>query len=394
LNLAILNKEVQNFILKNLDLNPSVLALKPSPFPEVSMIELLEQLVSKNKAKTKLPTWFNTCNIYYPNKLNIEQTSSEITAAYKARLISGQSLIDITGGFGVDSYYFSINFECVTHCEINQDLHDIAKHNFNILNTTNIKAVCMDGISFLKHQHTKFDCIYADPSRRHNLKGKVFMLKDCEPDIPKNLDILLNYTATILIKTSPLLDINLALTELNQVSQIHIVAVNNEVKELLWLIKKGCNGSIKVVTTNIKLDQNESFEFILHEESQVEVSYSEPLAYLYEPNAAIMKSGAFKSIANTLKVEKLHQHTHLYTSINLVDFPGRVFKITNAIPFSKTSFKSLNIKKANITTRNFPIDVKSLRQKFKIADGGNVYLFFTTAHNYDKMVLVCEKLNL
>lgn len=393
MNLSILNRELQDFLQENLDENPTVLALKPSPFPEVSMIEILEQLVSKNKAKTKLPTWFNTPNIYYPNKLNIEQTSSEITASYKAQVVSGDSLIDITGGFGVDSYYFAKKFKVVSHCEINRDLHQIAKHNFNVLNQCNIEALCGDGIDFLKSQNTKFDCIYADPSRRHNLKGKVFMLKDCEPDIPENLDILLNYATTILIKTSPLLDINLALKELKHVTQIHAVAVDNEVKELLWLISKNNNNIIKVITANIKSNSTEYFEFNLHDENQLELSYSEPLTYLYEPNAAIMKSGAFKSIAVKLGVEKLHQHTHLYTSNNLVEFPGRVFKINQVVPFSKSTLKSLHINKANITARNFPIDVKSLRQKFKIEDGGERYLFFTTIFDNKKVVLICEKLS-
>ncbi|TPV33485.1 class I SAM-dependent methyltransferase [Paucihalobacter ruber] len=393
MNRLILNTAVQDYIYKNLAKNHAEVALKGSPFPEVPIAQLLEQIVSKSKAQQKLPTWFQTENIYYPNKLNIEQTSSEITANYKAQLVSGDSLIDITGGFGVDSYYFSNNFKSVAHCEINQDLHEIAAHNFNVLNKTNIKTICSDGIKYIKSQDKNFDCIYADPSRRHNLKGKVFMLKDCEPDIPENLDILLNYAPTILIKTSPLLDINLALKELKHVMQIHAVAVDNEVKELLWLISKNNNNIVKVITANIKSNYTEYFEFNLHDENQLELSYSEPLTYLYEPNAAIMKSGAFKSIAVKLGVEKLDQHTHLYTSNNLVEFPGRVFKINQVVPFSKSTLKSLHINKANITTRNFPIDVKSLREKFKIEDGGERYLFFTTIFDNKKVVLICEKLS-
>jgi hypothetical protein len=393
LNRFILNTAVQDYINENLTKNHAELALKGSPFSEIPVTQLLEQIVGKNKSKHKLPTWFQTKHIYYPNKINIEQTSSEATAVYKSKLISGYSLIDITGGFGVDSYYFAKNFKTVTHCEINPELHNIAKHNFEVLGNSNINTVCSDGLDYLTNLNINYDCIYADPSRRHDVKGKVFMLSDCEPDIPKNLEVLLNYASTILIKTSPLLDIHLALSELKQVTEIHVVAVDNEVKELLWIVKNGDTKNIKVVTSNIKSFNHEHFEFDLIDEQQSEVSFSAPLTYLFEPNAAIMKSGAFKTIANTLGVEKLHQHSHLYTSDKLVEFPGRVFKINAVVPFSKKTLSALNISKANITTRNFPLDVNSLRKKFKIADGGDVYLFFTTIPNNSKVVLVCEKLD-
>lgn len=393
MNRFILNTSVQDYINKNLAKNHAELALKGSPFSEISVAQLLEQIVSKNKAQHKLPTWFQTKHIYYPNKINIEQTSSEITAQYKSKLICGNSLIDITGGFGVDSYYFAKSFTNVTHCEINPELHNIAKHNFEVFNNSNIHTVCSDGLDYLINLNIKFDCIYADPSRRNDIKGKVFMLNDCEPDIPKNLDVLLNYANILLIKSSPLLDLSLGLKELKHVSQIHVIAVNNEVKELLWLINKNKSSSVKTVTVNIKSSQTEQFEFFLDEESKANVAYSAPLTYLYEPNAAILKSGAFKSVGSKLQLNKLHQHSHLYTSNELIKFPGRVFKINKVVSFSKLAVTCLNITKANITTRNFPMDVKSLRQKFKIADGGDVYLFFSTVQNNDKVVIICDKLD-
>ena len=393
MNRFILNTDVQDYINQNLAKNHAELALKGSPFNEVSVAQLLEQIVSKSKSQHKLPTWFRTKDIYYPNKINIEQTSSEKTATYKSKLVSGKNLIDITGGFGVDSYYFAKSFQSVTHCEINPELHNIAKHNFEILGSTNINTICGDGLTNLTNLNKKFDCIYADPSRRHDAKGKVFMLNDCEPDIPKNLDLLLHHANTLLIKTSPLLDLHLGLRELKQVSQIHIIAVNNEVKELLWLIEQNQSPSVKVVTANIKSLDTEKFEFLLDEESEAISTYSAPLAYLYEPNAAILKSGAFKSVGSKLKLHKLQQHSHLYTSNELIEFPGRVFKIKQVVPFSKSAVLSLKLNKANITTRNFPIEVKYLRKQFKISDGGNIYVFFSTVQNNEKVVLICDKLD-
>jgi 16S rRNA G966 N2-methylase RsmD len=393
LNRFILNTAVQDYINENLTKNHAELALKGSPFSEIPVTQLLEQIVGKNKSKHKLPTWFQTKHIYYPNKINIEQTSSEATAVYKSKLISGNSLIDITGGFGVDSYYFAKNFKTVTHCEINPELHNIAKHNFEVLGNSNINTVCSDGLDYLTNLNINYDCIYADPSRRHDVKGKVFMLSDCEPDIPKNLDVLLNCANTLLIKASPLLDLSLGLKELKHVSQIHIIAVNNEVKELLWLINKNESQSVKIVTVNIKALQTEKCEFLLDEESKAIVAYAAPFNYLYEPNAAILKSGAFKSVGSKLQLKKLHQHSHLYTSTELIEFPGRVFKINMVVPFSKSAVSSLNISKANITTRNFPMEVKSIRKQFKITDGGDVYLFFSTAQNNEKVVIICDKLD-
>lgn len=391
MNPSILDTEVQQFINDNLEVSITKLALSSSPFDHVTTKELLDQISSKHKAKTKLPTWFNKPGIYYPNKLNIEQTSSEDTALYKSKLVSGETIIDITGGFGVDSYFFSKIFNRIIHCEINNELHNIAKHNFKVLNKLNITTICEDGISYLSKTDQTFDCIYVDPSRRHDAKGKVFMLKDCFPNIPESLDVLFTKTKQILIKTSPILDIHLGLSELKNVASIHVVAVNNEVKELLWLLDYNATQNPKVYTINIKPTSSQNFDFYLQDERLCDADYSLPLTYLYEPNAAILKAGAFKSIAKTTGVFKLHQHSHLYTSQDLTNFPGRIFTIKQVVIFNKTSLKSLHLKKANITTRNFPMDVQAIRKKFKITDGGNNYLFFTTLVNNEKVILICEK---
>jgi len=393
LNKAILNKEVQDFINSNLKSDISKLIFKGSPFNYVSIQEIAEQIEAKGKCKKKLPTWFSIKNIYFPNKLNIEQTSSEITAKYKANLVSGDSLIDITGGFGVDAYYFSQNVKNITHCEINSDLSEIANHNLKSLNIKNIKTYIGNGLNYLQKKSIKFDWIYADPSRRNDIKGKVFLLKDCLPNIPENLDLLFTKTYNVLLKLSPILDIKSATQELNFVKDIHVVAVENEVKELIFILEKNHTENIHIQTVNFIKNDTQKFNFDFN--THYLPTYSEPKTYLYEPNAAILKSGGFNQISAKLKIDKLHQHSHLYTSENLKDFPGRRFKIKHCIPYNKKLLKKyIPSSKANISTRNFPETVTQIRKKTKIKDGGSIYVFFTTDLNNKHIVLICEKVKI
>ncbi|XMO86384.1 class I SAM-dependent methyltransferase [Algibacter sp. AS12] len=394
MNKNILNTDIQNFIKNNTNIAIGDLVLKGTAFPDVETKQIIEQIEAKNRCKSKLFTWYSTNKIYYPNKLNIEQTSSETTAKYKSELINGDSIIDLTGGFGVDCFYFSKQFKSVTHCEINESLSDIVNHNYHQLNISNIKTINEDGIAYLETLNNKFDWIYIDPSRRHDSKGKVFFLKDCLPNVPEHLNMLLKHSNNIMIKTSPLLDISVGTSELKHVKTIHVVAVNNEVKELLWVLENRYDSEITIKTVNIKKDKEEHFSFPLHDEKLTEPTYSLPLDYLYEPNASILKSGAFNQISKQLEINKLQKHSHLYTSSALIDFPGRIFTIEASIPYNKKALKRLGIKKANITTRNFQETVQQIRSKFKINDGGNDYLFFTTDMNDNKIVLITKKTNL
>lgn len=392
MNPDILNSETQSFISDQLNTDITKLILKGSPFAHITIQELVEQIESKRKCKAKLPLWYNSENIYYPNKLNIEQTSSEITAKYKSQLISGNTIIDITGGFGIDAFYFSKRFKVVTHCEINTELSKIVNHNLKQLDISNVQTIAQDGIDYLISEPQVYDWIYIDPSRRHDGKGKVFMLKDCLPNVPLHLNTLFEYTNRILIKTSPLLDISIGLSELSKIKEIQVVAVNNEVKELLWILDKNNLSDVRITAVNIKKDTTEEFTFLKKDELTSKADLSPPLSYLYEPNAAILKSGAFDSIAQAFNVKKLHVHSHLYTSDNELNFPGRAFKIENIVPYSKREIKTLGLMQANITTRNFPERVPELRKKYKIKDGGSNYLFFTTNHLNDRIVIVCSKL--
>lgn len=369
------------------------LLLKKPIFDTVSQKELAQQIESKKRSKTKLPTWFKTAQIYYPKKLNIEQSSSEVAALYKSEIVSGKTLVDLTGGLGVDSYFFAKRMKLVIHCEINTGLAEIAAHNFNILGVENIHAFPQDGLSFLKGEKRKFDWLYLDPSRRSDKKGKVFHLSDCSPDITQHYDLLFRSTKNLLIKTAPFLDISAALKDMECARTLHIVAINNEVKELLWVLQKNYKGEVLVKTINHRQSEPETFDFYLNEENGSNSIFAPPMNYLYEPNAAIMKSGAFKTIGNRYSLKKLHQHTHLYTSKDLLEFPGRRFLIRESLVYDNKAKSFLTGMKANIAAKNFPKSAIAIKKKYKMADGGKIYLFFTKDMNDKLLVLHCEKVN-
>lgn len=389
---SLLHPEIQKFITANIGNDSSKLALQKNPFPEENWISILNQIAAKTKAKDKLPTFFKTENIFYPSKISVEQTSSEKTALYKASIVSGDTLIDLTGGFGVDDLYFSKIMKNVIHCEIDAELSNNVKHNFEVLEIQNIQCKSGDSYTYLNKTQTKLDWIYIDPSRRNETKGKVFMLKDCLPNVPELLPFYFTKSDNILIKTAPILDISAGLLELSNVKNIHIVAVDNEVKELIWELSKKFAGNPTIKTVNITNKNKDEFGFEMNLNNHFS-NYSLTKKYLYEPNSAIMKSGGFDEIGIQYQLDKLHQHSHLYTSEEKIDFPGRIFEVQNAISYSKTEMKSfLENKKANITTRNFPDSVEEIRKKWNIKDGGNSYCFFTTDMNNHKIVLICTKI--
>ena len=391
MNERILHQDVQEYITNHLKSDLHKLILKGIPFNGVTIQEIANQILCKQKSEKKLPSWFNAKNIYYPPKVSIEQTSSETAANYKASLVSGKRLLDLTGGFGVDSFYFSSSFNTIDHCEIDTNLSKIAAHNFEQLNKKNIICLAENGLEYLKKSTEIFDVIYVDPSRRNDVKEKVFLLKDCEPNIPENIDLLFKKTKTILLKNSPILDITSAINELKFVKEIHVVAINNDVKELLYILEKGYCKEILIKTINFTKNNAQKFHFNYHKKPVS--SYQEPLEYLYEPNAAVLKSGAFHEISTQLNIFKLHQHSHLYTSKKRIEFPGREFKIIAVLPYDKKQIlKLLPNKKANITTRNFHKTVAQIRKELKIKDGGDSFLFFTTNIHNKFICMYCKKL--
>lgn len=391
MNKTILNTGVQEYIEKNQATDILAVALGNSPFEYITPGELAQQINGKQKSRKKLPLWHAARGIYYPKALHLEQASSEVTARYKAGLVSGTHLLDLTGGMGIDTYYFSRRFKEVTYCEKDLALAEIAEHNFKVLKAENIAVFHGDGMACLENSG-RVDCIYIDPSRRDSLKNRVFVLADCEPPVPEILPLLQGKSNKILLKAAPLLDISAALNELEYVSEIHVVAVQNEVKELLFIMEQGFRGETQCITVNLKAKGDEVYTFLPSEEKMARPAYGLVPQYLYQPNAAIMKAGAFKGVGRDYGLVKLHRNSHLYTSEKLIDFPGRRYKITAVHPYKKSALKKRGYSSANIATRNFPIRAKELYQRMKIKPGGATYLFFTTDNTDKKIVIECTKI--
>lgn len=390
MNTALLQPEVRAYLQEHEHTPLHAFILKGSPFIDITVQELAQQLEGKRKAKGKLPRWHNTDGILFPPKLNMEQTSSEATANYKASIMQGTTLADGTGGFGIDAYHFAQTNKQVTHIEMDGSLSRLAQSNAEVLKQENIEFIVDDSMHYFETCDTRFDTIFLDPGRRTDSKGKVFMLKDCLPNVPLYKNLLLSKCNTLWIKTSPILDIAAGIEELRSVTEIHIVAVKNEVKELLWKLTSQRCKDIKF--TVVSLQSSDPVVSFSHSDAlNAQAVIETPQKYLYEPNSALMKSGAFNWVSTYFNVSKLHEHSHLYTSEELISFAGRRFVIEQIVPYSKRIAKELGITKANITTRNFPMQVDAIRKKLKIKDGGDVYLFFTTLDDGKKVVISTKK---
>ena len=389
----LIREDVQQFIFNNENVDPFELSLKHKTLFGLPTQIIADQIAARKKAKTKLPEWYATKGIVYPPLISMEQCSSEITAKHKTKILSGESLIDLTGGAGIDTFYLSKVFEHVIYVERNATLCEIAKHNFQILGATNIEVVHGDSEKFINTYDKKVSAIFIDPARRSESNQKVFLWSDCEPDIQTLQGRLLLISKNVLIKASPILDVSAGASDLNDLKSVHIVSLKNECKELLYLLGQA-EVSKEITTVNYKSNETaEYFSFNRDEETETKVTYEKPKAFLYEPNSSIMKSGAFKVLGAKLDLKKLHPNTHLYTSENLVEgFPGRVFSIEAVVKYDKKEiFKHLPQKKANIAVRNFPDDVATIRKKTRIQPGGEVYIFATTLYDNQKAMIICHK---
>ena len=360
-----LNK-IRVFVAKHKDADLHSLLLKKSPFPEVSMQELVQQIKGRKVAEKKFP-FLNQENIIFPPNLNLEQASSQDTADFKKQLFKGRKFIDLTCGFGIDAYFLSQNFEEITLIEQNTELLDIVKHNWEVLgrkaNFINQKLE-----DFLKNNKEKFDLIYLDPARRDNHNRKVFLLEDLSPNIIEIQEQLSDISTEILIKLSPLIDIQHLVSSLQNIYKIWIIAVKNEVKEVLVYLKKTENQP-EISCINLQSSEPE-FHFNLDDEKNCQSEFSTPKKYIYIPNNSVLKSGAFNLVSEKFGLKKLHQNTHIYTSEEKIEhFPGRIFETEE--------INSKAIKKGeqfNIITKNFPLKPEEIKKKYKIKDGGNQYL--------------------
>ena len=388
--MQVLTSAIQEFINKNLNSKASDLILKSTLYPEWDMKAIAQQLVGKQIAKKKLPTWFDNNEVLYPVRLSMEQCSSEETAKYKTTIINSGHGIDLTGGFGVDTFFLSKKSESLIYCERNEDLALLVTNNLKAFNQHNCKVYVGDGVEYLRNIK-KIDWIFIDPSRRKECQ-RVFRLDDCEPNVIDLIELFFDKAEHVLIKTAPLLDIRQTLSDLIAVKEVHVIAVNNDCKEVIYLLEKDFTGEPQIFCVNLKKEHKEEFRFTLSGEREALSLYSEPLEYIYEANVAIMKAGAFKSIASKHELYKLHKHSHLYTSQKLInDFPGRRFKIKEIVNPDKKSLTKLP-KKANLSCRNYPHKVDVLKKKLKLSDGGNDYIFATTLIGEQFKLLVCEKI--
>jgi hypothetical protein len=382
---------VQAFLQEQAKSDPAALMLQASRYPQWPMAEVVQQLQSRQKAESKLPTWLETKGVVFPVPLSVEQSSSEKTAAFKASLAEGKLLIDLTGGFGVDTYYFSKRFDQVIYVEQNTELHKLVSHNYDALQASNIQTINNEAVHFLSSFEKKADWIYLDPARRDAAQQKTVQLEDCEPDITQMLDLLFSKTSNILLKASPMLDIEGALRQLPYVKEVWIVSVDNECKEVLFSMSVGHNEEPELGAVNLsKQEIPQLFRFVKSQELSAAPKLSQPLRYLYEPNASIMKAGAYRSVALRYKLYKLHPNSHLYTSNELIsDFPGRVFAIDAVAALDKKKFKAfLPENKANISVRNFPLTVAEIRKKTGIKEGGDIYLIATTDMHGKAVVII------
>ena len=371
-----------------------LLALQAPRYSDVDMPAAIVQIAGRQAAANKIPSWQSIEELWYPRHLSMEQCSSEITAQYKSTLADGETLADLTGGFGIDCAFMASRFRKVSYVERQEELCEIAKHNFPLLGLKHITVYNEDGVAHLQKMEP-VDCIFIDPARRNEHGGKTIAISDCEPDVEELEELLLSKGKQIIIKLSPMLDLTLALKSMKHVREVHVISVNNECKELLLIIGNEPSQLIPIHCINLTSKEKQTFTFTREEEFEAECLYTkEPGKYLYEPNASILKAGAFRSIASRYKVKKLHPNSHLYTSdLWIENFPGRSFQITGQCSFNNKEIKETigELKKANITVRNFPATVAEIRKRTKLSDGGEVYLFATTLFNEQKVFIKCSK---
>ncbi|HEX8504487.1 MAG TPA: class I SAM-dependent methyltransferase [Hymenobacter sp.] len=390
-----LPEAARRYVAAHLHDDPAHLALQARRHPGLPVPELVRQIQARQKARAKLPAWADNPDLIFPPALSVEQASSARTAAFKAGLVEGQRLADLTGGFGADSAHFAARVAEVDYVERDPKLAAIVRYNLAQLGIANVAVHASDALDFLKSTPHHYDWLYLDPARRDTAARKIFLLRDCEPDVVKLLPLLLHKADKVLLKTSPMLDIEHAVQGLGHVRRLWVVAVDNEVKEVLYELGQEPAVDPERYAVNLRRDGTQQ-EFRLNKarEARATPRYAEAQQYLYEPNAAVLKAGAFRSIGTAFELLKLHQHSHLYTSDVLrADFPGRIFRVLAVEKADGIALKAhLGPEaRAHVTTRNFPDSVADFRRRTGIREGGDIYLFATTDLRGRLVVLVCEK---
>lgn len=390
-----LHPDILRFIQEHLDDDPEQLSWKKNEYPDDRVVLTVEQIHARKNIRDKLPAWHAYREIYYPSRLSTEQCSSEATARYKAQLATGTSLCDLTGGLGVDSYFFSRVTDRVTYVEQNPAYCDAARANFRVLGATNIEVINADATTVAHRINA--DTYYIDPARRALDNKRVFALTDYTPNVLEIKETLLRQGQRLIIKISPMADLSAVMLLLPETTDIHVISVRNECKELLFVLgKTPVDQPVNIHTVNFATNEEQHFTFSFDEEREALPRYTDTVGkYLYEPNSSLLKGGAFKLVASRYGISKLHQHSHLYTSDNPVEnFPGRTFQVDEVLEFSGKLLKQISraIPRANLTTRNFKLSVSELRSRSKIKDGGDIYLFATTLRD-NRPVLIRTRKN-
>lgn len=376
--------EIEKFIEENRKKQIPEVVLKLSKVDSYTREFIVNQIHGKQKAKSKYPFLLDIKGFKFPSPRAISQSSSQQTASNKSRFVtSGGKIADLSGGMGLDSYYFSKVADHVDYVEVDAELAALSKNNFEALNAKNIYTHNTDAKNFLENSNEKYDLVFIDPDRRLS-KEKAFKIEDCEPNVAKLLPLIWEKSEQCLIKLSPMLDITQALEELNNCIEVHVVSVENECKELLFLLAKDTTKEPAIITTNLTKHNEESYTFHQSKEKERLAEFSKPQHYIYEPNSSILKSGAFKSIAYSFGLQKLAVNTHLYTSEKLADnFPGRKIEIIEVFKPKKGK-----IGKANVVCRNFPLSTDQLKKKYKIKDGGEYFLYACSLNDNSKVFII------
>lgn len=400
--------EIRKFIRDNVDVDTVSLANKAMPDPLWPKHDILNQIKARQKARGKLPDRADNFDLIMPGPDLVEQASSEATAGYKASLVKdlmsgsdlGNSFADLTAGAGIDTAAFARNFKSGFAVECDVLTSEVLRHNLDVLGTGYVQVLNCSAENFLSSfKGRKIDFIYLDPQRRSGSRRGRFEFKDCEPDVLAVLPKLLGNAHVVMIKTSPMLDIQKAAEDLGpSVQACHVVQWQGQVKELVLVLhsdKIMDKNALPVIVSSIDdMGQaNETFVFKKEEEDEIKVRYSRPLAYLYEPSAGILKAGGFKTVAHRHSLFKLHPATHLYTSATPVqNFPGRVFEVLDILPVNKKKLQEvLPERQANLSTRNFPQNSDNLKKKLGLKDGGKIFIFACTLPDKDHALILCER---
>ena len=355
---------------------------------------LVRQLKGIKTAKQKLPTFYSNHNILYPPPVSLEQASSEVTARFKASIIKANTIIDLSGGMGIDTYFFSLQCEAMIYVEPQQELLEIAAHNFNVLKANHVQCICSTAAQFLEGYTAHSDLIYIDPSRRKEGK-RLADYKEWEPDIIGLKPQLWKAADKILIKLSPMTDISAVCKELGEVKEVFVVSDRNECKEVLVQLEKNFSGEPQIHAVLLQGEEEKRYHFYASEEQQAAPLFGDALHYLYEPDVALLKAGAFKKIAVDYGVKKIQAHTHLYTSEAVrEDFPGKTFQVEEVKAYSKSNVTTLlgKEKDFHVLTRNSTVTPEQVKKQFKLIERGNRYLIVFKGGNGDTMVVKALRL--